>query len=265
MVEMVGWGHELVCVGWQSIRIVGASACVIFILHQKIQKMAKCIFWYWLTWVVPDKVQRSTKWLLCSGYCKFDCQCYRCGWLQRRTCVEWWDSRCSHPQNVAILPRFQYIMCHNFCVFLLWCSVGVSIVVFVGNIFQWTASYCCTTVALVLLSRNLFFYECAAKKYPLLQTLYCDHREIFVHSILHRNLLISNDEYQLSACRGQSFILLKRNSISPCFAVFQHKLSMMSQNRNDCSSPRLCSVGSKFTRQNVLFTELYLNPQWSKQ
>jgi len=26
--------------GWQSIWIVGASACVIFILHQKIQKMA---------------------------------------------------------------------------------------------------------------------------------------------------------------------------------------------------------------------------------
>jgi len=40
--------------GWQSIRIVGASAGVIFILHQKIQKMAKCTFWYWLTRVVPD-------------------------------------------------------------------------------------------------------------------------------------------------------------------------------------------------------------------
>jgi len=50
--------------GWQSIRIVGASACVIFILHQKIQKMAKCTFWYWLTQVVPDKVQRAIKWLV---------------------------------------------------------------------------------------------------------------------------------------------------------------------------------------------------------
>jgi len=30
--------------GWQSIRIVGASACVIFILHHKIQKMAKSTF-----------------------------------------------------------------------------------------------------------------------------------------------------------------------------------------------------------------------------
>jgi len=49
--------------GWQSIRIVGASACVIFILHQKIQKMAKCAFWYQLTQVVPDKVQRAVKWL----------------------------------------------------------------------------------------------------------------------------------------------------------------------------------------------------------
>jgi len=28
--------------GWQSIHIVGASARVIFILHHKIQKMAKC-------------------------------------------------------------------------------------------------------------------------------------------------------------------------------------------------------------------------------
>ena len=42
--------------GWQSIQIVGASAWVIFILLQKIQKMAKCAFWYQLTWVVPDKV-----------------------------------------------------------------------------------------------------------------------------------------------------------------------------------------------------------------
>jgi len=43
--------------GWQSIQI----AYVIFILHQKIQKMAKCTFWYWLTRVVPDKVQRVIK------------------------------------------------------------------------------------------------------------------------------------------------------------------------------------------------------------
>jgi len=34
------WGHQLVGMRWQSIWIVGASACVIFILHQKIQKMA---------------------------------------------------------------------------------------------------------------------------------------------------------------------------------------------------------------------------------
>jgi len=47
--------------GWQSIRIVGASACVIFILHQKIQKMAKCTFWYQFTRVVLDKVQRAVK------------------------------------------------------------------------------------------------------------------------------------------------------------------------------------------------------------
>jgi len=41
--------------GWQSIRIVGVSACVIFILHQKIQNMAICTFWYQLTWVVRTK------------------------------------------------------------------------------------------------------------------------------------------------------------------------------------------------------------------
>ena len=34
----------------------GVTACVVFILHQKIQKMAKCTFWYQLTRVVPDKV-----------------------------------------------------------------------------------------------------------------------------------------------------------------------------------------------------------------
>ena len=38
-----------------------ASACVIFILLQKIQKMAKYTFWYRLTRVVPDKVQRAVK------------------------------------------------------------------------------------------------------------------------------------------------------------------------------------------------------------
>jgi len=49
--------------GWQSMQIVGASACVIFILLQKIQKMAKCTFWYRLTRVVPDNVQIAVKWL----------------------------------------------------------------------------------------------------------------------------------------------------------------------------------------------------------
>jgi len=59
--------------GWQSIEIVGASACVIFILHQKIQKMAKCTFWFQLTQVVPDKVQTAVKWLcvcVCLGLSK---------------------------------------------------------------------------------------------------------------------------------------------------------------------------------------------------
>jgi len=71
--------------GWQSIWIVGVSACVIFIFHQKIQKMAKCTFWYQLTRVVPDKVLRAVKWL-CACVCVyvivpecFEClQCFEC-------------------------------------------------------------------------------------------------------------------------------------------------------------------------------------------
>ena len=65
-VKMVGIaevGAPVSVYGWQSIRIVGASAYVILILLQKIQKMAKCTFWYRLTRVVPDKVQRAVKWL----------------------------------------------------------------------------------------------------------------------------------------------------------------------------------------------------------
>jgi len=69
MVGMAGMGHQLVWMGWQSIPIVGASACVIFLLHQKIQKMAKCTFWYQLIQVVPDKVQRAVKWLCVCVCC----------------------------------------------------------------------------------------------------------------------------------------------------------------------------------------------------
>jgi len=68
-------GHQLVWMSWQSIQIVGASACVIFILLQKIQKMAKCSFWYWHTWVLPDKVHRAVKWLcvVCMRACVRAC------------------------------------------------------------------------------------------------------------------------------------------------------------------------------------------------
>jgi len=63
MVEMAEMGVPLVGMGWQSIHILGASTCVIFILLQKIQKMAKCTLWYRLTWVVLDKVHGAVKWL----------------------------------------------------------------------------------------------------------------------------------------------------------------------------------------------------------
>jgi len=51
--------------GWQSIRIVGVSACVICILHQKIQKMAKCTFWYQLTQGCPGQSPESCKMVVC--------------------------------------------------------------------------------------------------------------------------------------------------------------------------------------------------------
>ena len=70
MVGMAEMGATISLDGWQSIQIVGASACVIFIilLLQKIWKMAKCTFWYRLTQVVPDKVQGAVK-LLCVCVC----------------------------------------------------------------------------------------------------------------------------------------------------------------------------------------------------
>jgi len=68
--------------GWQSIQTVGASACAIFILHQKIQKMAKCTFWYQLTRVVADKVQRDVKWL-CVCMCVCVCVCDWIGMFQK--------------------------------------------------------------------------------------------------------------------------------------------------------------------------------------
>jgi len=62
-------GAPISLAGWQSIQIVGASACVIFILLQKIQKMTKCTFWYRLSQVVLDTVQRALKWLCCMCVC----------------------------------------------------------------------------------------------------------------------------------------------------------------------------------------------------
>jgi len=61
IVGMAEVGHRLVWMRWQSIQIVSVSACVVFILHQKIQKMAKCTFWYQLTRVGPDRVHRAVK------------------------------------------------------------------------------------------------------------------------------------------------------------------------------------------------------------
>ena len=83
---MAEMGHQLVWMEWQSIWIVGVSASVILILHQKIQKIAKCTFWYQLTRVVPD-VQRAVKWLcvhVCARVCVCVCALTLLVGLQRR-------------------------------------------------------------------------------------------------------------------------------------------------------------------------------------
>ena len=67
MVRVAPFFTHSVC----NVHIVGVSACVIFILLQKTQKMLKCTFWYRLNRVVPDKVQRAVKWLCCA--CVFVC------------------------------------------------------------------------------------------------------------------------------------------------------------------------------------------------
>jgi len=63
--------------GWQSTRIVGVSACVIFILHQKIQKMAKCTLWYQLTPVVGQSPE-SCKMVVCVCVCHEHPAVYGC-------------------------------------------------------------------------------------------------------------------------------------------------------------------------------------------
>ena len=70
MVGMAEVGAPISLDGVHSIQIVGASACVIFILLQKIQKMAKYTFLYRLTRVVPDKVHRAVfKMVVCVCVC----------------------------------------------------------------------------------------------------------------------------------------------------------------------------------------------------
>jgi len=93
MVGMAEMGHQLVWMGWQFIWIVGTSACVIFILHQTIQKMAKCTFWYQLT-RVPGQIPESCKMVVCV------CLCVCCNWSQ----------------------RLVFTQCQNFAVYLAHCN-----------------------------------------------------------------------------------------------------------------------------------------------
>ena len=85
-------GHQLVWMGWQSIQIVGVSAYVIFILLQKMQKMAKCTFWYQLTRVVPDKIHEGCKTGVCVCACIYACV---------RACVR--ACMCVHADDFAIM------------------------------------------------------------------------------------------------------------------------------------------------------------------
>jgi len=75
MVGMAEVGAPISLDGWKSIHTVGASACVMFILLQKIQKIAKCTFWYQLTQVFSDRVHRTVKWLCVVCVCYMSTKC----------------------------------------------------------------------------------------------------------------------------------------------------------------------------------------------
>ena len=68
MVGMAEVGHQLDRIGWQSIRIIhGASACVIFILLQEIQKMAnKDITFGYHPWA-PSHAYANRRWVNPAG------------------------------------------------------------------------------------------------------------------------------------------------------------------------------------------------------
>jgi len=61
---MVGVAAMGASISLDGVAVHGVSACVIFILQQKIQKMAKYTFWYQLTRVVPDSPE-SCKMVVC--------------------------------------------------------------------------------------------------------------------------------------------------------------------------------------------------------
>ena len=96
MVGMAEMGAPIILEGWQSIWIVGVSACVIFILHQKIQKMVKCTFCYQLSRVVLDKVQRAVK-CVCGGRA----QC--CVGAETDLCL----------MLMLVMPRHQLALCES--------------------------------------------------------------------------------------------------------------------------------------------------------
>jgi len=90
VIKSDGEGKDGAPIVWIGGSPSGLLVClpVIFILHQKIQKMAKCTFWYQLTRVVLDKVQRAVKWLCVSGIVtgsqSGSCSAVRCCHVQEK-------------------------------------------------------------------------------------------------------------------------------------------------------------------------------------
>jgi len=64
---MTELGAQISLDGWQSIQIVGASACVIFILLQKIQKMETKIHLGTTPWA-PPHAYANRRWLWYSSH-----------------------------------------------------------------------------------------------------------------------------------------------------------------------------------------------------
>jgi len=99
------------------------------------------------------------------------------------------------------------------------------------------------------------YTRCGKKKYPLLQTLYCESPAISALGTAQKFTYFKMTRTSFLLAEISPSYCQKRNSVSPRFAMFQRKLSTMSQNRSDWNAPILCSVSSKFTTRSVFLTD----------